>query len=161
MPGLISGIKEIPVEMNENVYDLKDVQISIPNKSDIRKLYVELTGDCNFSCEMCFRHSFPETLGSMDDHLLGKLCREIESLPELREIIVGGIGEPFLHPALPAFVDGAFQPKYRGYASYQQTLAWKRYQQTVFIQSIACIPRPERTSIVSRTGTRCFETSSN
>lgn len=92
-----------------NIYDLKEVQIVIPPNKSVQKLYWELTGECNLHCDMCFRHGYPEPLGSMNDQLIDRICQEIDTLPALKEIVLGGIGEPFLHPRLPDVIRFAKQ----------------------------------------------------
>jgi Fe-coproporphyrin III synthase len=88
-----------------NVYDLKDSQITIKPSDSVRKLYLELTSECNFDCEMCFRHSFLTSFGSMTDDSLARVLREIRSLPRLEEVVLGGIGEPMMHPSFPQVVN--------------------------------------------------------
>ncbi|MBU2513172.1 tungsten cofactor oxidoreductase radical SAM maturase [bacterium] len=88
-----------------NVYDLKDSQIIIKESDDVRKLYLELTSECNFDCEMCFRHGFSNSFGSMDKEVLNKVLEEIKSLPRLDEVVIGGIGEPLMHPSFQRVAD--------------------------------------------------------
>lgn len=86
------------------VYHLQESQIVIPATNNIRKVYVELSSECNFDCEMCFRQSFSGEVGTMTTELLERVQREIETLPELREVVLGGLGEPLLHPQIQEFV---------------------------------------------------------
>ncbi len=86
--------------MKKNIYNLKDSQIIIPNNSDIKKIYLELTSLCNYDCKMCFKNTFDEPLGTMSDKTIEKLKNEVESLPKLNEILLGGLGEPMLHPRI-------------------------------------------------------------
>jgi Fe-coproporphyrin III synthase len=88
-----------------NVYDLKDSQIIIKESDDVRKLYLELTSECNFDCEMCFRHGFTDSFGFMDKEVLGKVLSEIKSLPRLEEVVIGGIGEPLMHPRFQQVIE--------------------------------------------------------
>ncbi len=87
-----------------HIYNLQDAQIILRNTDNIRKVYVELSSECNFDCEMCFRHSFATPIGSMSEKLLKKIQTEIATLPQLEEVVLGGIGEPLLHPRLKDFI---------------------------------------------------------
>ncbi len=88
-----------------NVYQLKDCQIAIKESKEIKKIYLELTCECNFDCEMCFRHGFVESFGSMDKDLLEKVLDDIQNLPLLEEVVIGGIGEPLMHPEFKTVVE--------------------------------------------------------
>ena len=87
-----------------HTYNLQNTQIIIRKTNNIRKVYVELSSECNFDCEMCFRQSFSSDVGSMSEELLKKVQTEIETLPELKEVVLGGLGEPLLHPRIIEFI---------------------------------------------------------
>lgn len=87
-----------------HIYNLQEAQIILHKTDNIRKVYVELSSECNFACEMCFRHSFATPIGSMNEELLKKVASEINTLPQLEEVVLGGIGEPLLHPQLKDFI---------------------------------------------------------
>ena len=80
-----------------HTYALQDCQIIINKTNKIRKLYLELSSECNFTCEMCFRHHFSTPLGTMSDATFQRVLAQLEHLPWLKEIVIGGIGEPLLH----------------------------------------------------------------
>ena len=83
-----------------HVYRLPDAQITLPSSDNIQKLYLELSSECNFDCQMCFRHSFSAPVGSMSADVLQAVRREIAALPHLKEVVLGGLGEPLLHPQI-------------------------------------------------------------
>jgi tungsten cofactor oxidoreducase radical SAM maturase len=87
-----------------HVYNLRDTQIILRETDNIQKAYVELSSECNFDCEMCFRQSFSSDVGSMSAELLDRVQTEIETLPELKEVVLGGLGEPLLHPKIKKFI---------------------------------------------------------
>lgn len=71
----------------------------------LEKLYLELTDACNLNCEMCYR----KTWGNLGAHMpsdilktiLGELTQkrpENDEKPFIKEIVLGGIGEPTIHP---------------------------------------------------------------
>lgn len=64
----------------------------------IRKLYLELTDRCNLDCTICYRQSWKETPQDLDRGQYRRLLAEIRELPDLRTIVLGGIGEPTCAP---------------------------------------------------------------
>ncbi len=80
-----------------DVFNLKNNQIILNDDNDIRKVYIELTNACNFSCKMCFKNTFVEPEGFMDAQTIEKLKETLKELPHLKEVVLGGIGESLLH----------------------------------------------------------------
>lgn len=60
----------------------------------IEKIYLELTDRCNLNCKMCYRKSWAGMYGDMKDELLNKLADELKTYSGIKEIVIGGIGEP-------------------------------------------------------------------
>ena len=87
-----------------HVYRLPDAQITLPSSDNIQKLYLELSSECNFDCQMCFRHSFSAPVGSMSADVLQAVRREIATLPHLKEVVLGGLGEPLMHPQISEMI---------------------------------------------------------
>lgn len=83
-----------------NIYNTRDAQITIPENNNIKKIYLELSSECNFDCKMCFRNSYHSTGGLMSEGVLERVKSEIEKLPHLQEVVLGGIGEPLMHPQI-------------------------------------------------------------
>jgi len=73
----------------------------------IERLYLELTNRCNLSCEMCYRQDWNEPLGDMSKEILSSIEGEVAAFPDLKEVILGGIGEPTIaynfHQAVELF----------------------------------------------------------
>lgn len=63
-------------------------------KMSIEKLYLELTDRCNLNCTICYRQSWKEIPSDMDSGLCEGLIAEIKTLPALKTVVLGGIGEP-------------------------------------------------------------------
>ncbi len=80
-----------------DVFNLKNNQIILNDDNDIRKVYIELTNACNFSCKMCFKNTFVEPEGFMSYETLENLKKSLKALPNLKEVVLGGIGESILH----------------------------------------------------------------
>lgn len=60
----------------------------------IKKLYLELTDRCNLNCKMCYRKSWEQNFCDLKEDVLRKLTDELRIHPDLKEIVIGGIGEP-------------------------------------------------------------------
>jgi radical SAM protein with 4Fe4S-binding SPASM domain len=72
-----------------------------------RRLQVEVTASCNLRCEMCivaYRPAQPRS-ASMDFDTFTRLA---ESIPDLEEVALQGIGEPLLAPDIYRMVEWAF-----------------------------------------------------
>ncbi|GAW29399.1 tungsten cofactor oxidoreductase radical SAM maturase [Carboxydocella sp. ULO1] len=78
--------------------DYLDYQIVINKKPDIRELYLELTTACNLNCQNCYRHSWQQAGGMMARETWQQALAAARRLPELKRVVLGGIGEPLLHP---------------------------------------------------------------
>jgi tungsten cofactor oxidoreducase radical SAM maturase len=68
--------------------------------SDVRKVYLELTTRCNLHCRTCVRNVWAEPLEDMDSATFDRILSGLQELPELREVLFGGYGEPFVHPRI-------------------------------------------------------------
>lgn len=66
----------------------------------LKKVYLELTNRCNLNCQMCYRHTWQEELKDMDIALLHTCIDEINQIPTVETVVVGGIGEPCVAPSL-------------------------------------------------------------
>ena len=60
----------------------------------LRKLYLELTSSCNLACAICYRRAWKEEPRDMDAAVLRGAASEAAVLPDLRTVVLGGIGEP-------------------------------------------------------------------
>jgi radical SAM protein with 4Fe4S-binding SPASM domain len=70
-----------------------------------REIQVEVTGACNLRCRMClvsYRPALGRTSGSMD---LETFTRLVDSLPELEQVTMQGLGEPLLAPDFFAMLE--------------------------------------------------------
>lgn len=77
----------------------------------MERLYLELTNRCNLSCEMCYRHNWNEPLGDMSIEVLDSIAGELSTFPDLKEVILGGIGEPTIANNFRRAVE-MFAPRY-------------------------------------------------
>ncbi len=73
-------------------------RIEPTESKEIKKIYLELTNRCNLNCSICYRKNWDFMPFDMNDQLLDKILDELESVEELNTIVIGGIGEPTVHP---------------------------------------------------------------
>ncbi len=81
----------------KDVFNIKNNQIILNDDDDVKRVYIELTNACNFSCKMCFKNTFVEPNGYMSLKTLENLKKSLRELPGLKEVVIGGIGESLLH----------------------------------------------------------------
>jgi Fe-coproporphyrin III synthase len=86
------------VPAGREVFPFTGGEVILHKNDHLEKLYIELTNRCNFSCRMCFRNNFAAPFGAMSDRVFDALLETIRTLPRLERALVGGIGEPLLHP---------------------------------------------------------------
>jgi len=83
-----------------DIYDNKDYH-SYNNNWFPNIIDIELTNNCNLSCNMCARQCMTRDKGFMDEDLFRAIIDE--TAPELTPIRLIGWGEPFLHPKIIDF----------------------------------------------------------
>ncbi|AET67252.1 putative Fe-S oxidoreductase [Desulfosporosinus orientis DSM 765] len=91
---------------------MKDiVELVFHPSPSIERLYLELTNRCNLSCEMCYRQRWHEPLGDMSTEIISSIAGETAVFPDLKEVILGGIGEPTIADNFRQAVE-LFAPRY-------------------------------------------------
>ena len=75
-----------------------------PLRPDVRKVYLEATTRCNLHCRTCVRNVWNEPLEDMPPATFERVVAQLRDLPELREVVFGGYGEPFVHPRILDFL---------------------------------------------------------
>jgi MoaA/NifB/PqqE/SkfB family radical SAM enzyme len=63
----------------------------------LTKIYIEPTVACNLDCITCFRHSWDQPLGRMDDETFESIFAGLGALDPTPSVYFGGIGEPLFH----------------------------------------------------------------
>jgi tungsten cofactor oxidoreducase radical SAM maturase len=64
----------------------------------ICKVYLELTDSCNLECEICYRHQWVHEPLDMSEALWGKAVDHIKNDPNIKTVVLGGMGEPLVSP---------------------------------------------------------------
>lgn len=71
-----------------------------PDIHSLARVYIEPSSRCNLNCRTCIRRTWDEPLGDMDMGVFRKLLAGLKELPHLESAMLGGFGEPTLHPAI-------------------------------------------------------------
>lgn len=80
----------------EEMFYLHDIEGAV---DFLEKVYVEPTSKCNLNCAICFRHGWiNEKLGHMSAEHMNKLVDDVKQIPSVKEVFIGGMGEPLCHP---------------------------------------------------------------
>lgn len=69
-----------------------------PLQPNARKLYLEITTRCNLQCCTCVRNVWAEPTQDMGKATFERVLAGLRDMPNLREVVFGGYGEPFAHP---------------------------------------------------------------
>lgn len=66
--------------------------------TQLKKVYIEPTVDCNLDCITCFRNGWDEPIGRMSDETFARILEGLKKLDPIPDVYFGGIGEPLFHP---------------------------------------------------------------
>ncbi|MFU8771542.1 MAG: SPASM domain-containing protein [Anaerolineales bacterium] len=72
--------------------------------TQISKIYIEPTNQCNLECRTCIRNIWDEAPGFMSDTTFGHIIQEEVGLETSPTIFFGGFGEPLYHPNIADMV---------------------------------------------------------
>ena len=78
----------------------------IPDSDPPKEAHLELTTACNLNCKFCYRRSWDEKIGFMDERLFSRILEELRSFG-VEDLWFSGWGEPVLHPMFEEFADRA------------------------------------------------------
>ncbi len=70
-------------------------------RPDARKAYIEITARCNLNCAVCVRQVWTDAPGDMSWETYRAVIEGLRAFPDLRQITLGGYGEPLVHPRFP------------------------------------------------------------
>ncbi|MFW5707220.1 MAG: SPASM domain-containing protein [Bacteroidota bacterium] len=79
------------------------------SNTPLKKIYLEITDSCNLECKICYRHHWAEKPADMQQSLWEKAVSEIQAMPGITTVVLGGMGEPLVSPwfekTVEAFTD--------------------------------------------------------
>ncbi len=73
----------------------------------MKRIYVEITNQCNLTCRTCVRNVWGEETGNMSGDVFRRILKGALELPSKPEIFLGGYGEPLSHPDCLAMIERA------------------------------------------------------
>jgi len=76
--------------------------------TQVSKLYLEVTNQCNLNCRTCMRNMWNEPMGKMTAEVFSKVISGLRGVSPPPTVFFGGFGEPLLHPDI---VDMVIQAK--------------------------------------------------
>ena len=72
--------------------------ILLPRQPNMRSLYVEPTTACNLACRTCIRNVWHDPDAHMELETFERLIEQTRAFPQLKRVVLGGLGEPLTHP---------------------------------------------------------------
>jgi MoaA/NifB/PqqE/SkfB family radical SAM enzyme len=66
--------------------------------TQLTKIYIEPTVECNLDCITCFRNDWDQPMGRMSDETFASILAGLKMLDPIPDVYFGGIGEPLFHP---------------------------------------------------------------
>ena len=87
--------------------------IELPLVADVKKIYVEVTTACKYSCITCIRHSWSAGDRHMSAAIFEELLSNLADLPQLKTVHFGGFGEPLSHPNILDMIGACKQAGYQ------------------------------------------------
>lgn len=83
-----------------------------PSVNTLKRLYVEVTNQCNLACSTCMRNVWDVQYGNMTLEVFERILGSFQDRPQKPELFLGGYGEPLSHPRIHEMVE---QAKRRGH----------------------------------------------
>lgn len=74
-------------------------------QDNLRKVYLEITEQCNLNCTTCFRQNWTTAPATMTYDIAKLIAENLRDFPDVKEIVFGGIGEPTSHKQFIPFAD--------------------------------------------------------
>jgi MoaA/NifB/PqqE/SkfB family radical SAM enzyme len=68
--------------------------------TQLNKLYIEVTDQCNLDCRTCVRHAWNEPMGKMSQAVFTRILEGLPFFSPVPSVFFGGFGEPLLHPEI-------------------------------------------------------------
>jgi len=64
----------------------------------LKKVYLEITDDCNLGCEICYRHQWIEKPRHMAIEIWENVVEQLKQSDSVETVVLGGMGEPLFSP---------------------------------------------------------------
>ncbi len=66
--------------------------------TQLTKVYIEPTVDCNLDCITCFRNAWDQPMARMTEETFESILTGLKQMDPIPNVYFGGIGEPLFHP---------------------------------------------------------------
>ena len=66
--------------------------------TQLTKVYIEPTVDCNLDCITCFRNAWDQPMARMTEKTFESILTGLKQMDPIPNVYFGGIGEPLFHP---------------------------------------------------------------
>lgn len=77
-----------------------------PDIHSLARVYIEPTTRCNLACRTCVQRNWGEPAGDMSAEIFDKALSGLKKFPHLVSAMLGGFGEPTVHPDILRMVSG-------------------------------------------------------
>jgi len=84
-----------------------------PSVNTLRRVYIEVTNQCNLNCSTCMRNVWDVEYGSLSMETFKRILSDLEAFPQKPELFFGGYGEPLSNPACLDLLERAKDLGYR------------------------------------------------
>lgn len=91
----------LPIETNEQGFSLRTPVTTL------RRVYVEVTNQCNLNCATCIRNVWDVEYGRMADETFERILSGLQACSPKPDIFFGGYGEPLSHPHILTMIEQA------------------------------------------------------
>jgi len=78
----------------------------LPDIHSLARVYIEPTTRCNLACRTCVQRNWGEPAGDMGRGTFDKVLAGLKGFPHLSSAMLGGFGEPTVHPDIVRMVSG-------------------------------------------------------
>ncbi len=72
--------------------------------TQLTKVYIEPTDQCNIACRTCIRNGWDESLGRMTEETFDSILEGMQQLSPMPTVFFGGLGEPLFHQQTVAWI---------------------------------------------------------
>ncbi|MFO7679919.1 MAG: SPASM domain-containing protein [Chloroflexota bacterium] len=72
--------------------------------TQLTKVYIEPTDQCNIACRTCIRNGWDESLGRMTEETFAQILEGVQKLSPMPTLFFGGLGEPLFHKQTVAWI---------------------------------------------------------
>lgn len=111
LPGDFLNRRHFPEQMEYWLSERNGELLLTPCLPDIHKIYLEPTTACNLCCRTCIRNSWEMPAQHMSTQTFERIAGSLPGLPNLKQVVFSGFGEPLSHPRILDMIETVRQHK--------------------------------------------------